>query len=196
MVHSQIRRSGGFLLLSLAAALSTTRVQAQQKTVAASQPSDEVIGDWWTENREGRVRITKDKEGLFRGTTMCCALKNNKDNPDKDLNNPQPNLRSRSTIGIVIIWKLKYENGEYVDGYVYNPRDGKTYRFEAKIIDRETLKIRGYMGIPLLGQSQIWKRAHSADQATLPTLDSRRAALGSAGDAEAGQAPANTAVAH
>jgi len=28
-----------------------------------------------------------------------------------------------------------------------------------KVLDRETLKIRGYMGIPLLGQSQIWKRA-------------------------------------
>ena len=45
-------------------------------------------------------------------------------------------------------------------GRVYNPRDGKTNRIEMKVLDRETLKIRGYIGIPLLGQSQICKRAH------------------------------------
>ena len=56
---------------------------------------------------------------------------------------------------------FKYEDGEYNDGYVYNPCDGKTYRIEAKIIDQNTVKIRGHRGIPLLGQSQIWKRARS-----------------------------------
>ena len=40
--------------------------------------------------------------------------------------------------------------------------DRKTYRFEAKMVDKNTVKIRGYMGIPLLGQSQIWKRVQSA----------------------------------
>jgi uncharacterized protein (DUF2147 family) len=29
-----------------------------------------------------------------------------------------------------------------------------------KVVDAETLKIRGYMGFSLLGQNQIWKRAH------------------------------------
>lgn len=56
---------------------------------------------------------------------------------------------------------FKYEDGEYNDGYVYSPRDGKTYRIEAKIIDQNTVKIRGHLGIPLLGQSQIWKRVRS-----------------------------------
>ena len=37
--------------------------------------------------------------------------------PTLDVNNPKPELRNRSTLGIVIIWKLKYEDGEYVDGY-------------------------------------------------------------------------------
>ena len=131
------------------------RVSAQ--ATAARVPGDEILGEWWTENNEGRIRITRDKEGYYRGTTSCCARDGK---PTLDVNNPKPELRNRSTLGIVIIWKLKYEDGEYVDGYVYNPRDGKTYRMEMKVIDSDTLKIRGYMGISLLGQTQVWKRAH------------------------------------
>jgi uncharacterized protein (DUF2147 family) len=161
MLSAQIQRRAGFLVLSLAAlALRVQPSEAQPKMVAASQPSDLILGEWWTENRQGRLLFTRDKAGLFRGTTTCCVHKNDEDNPDIDIHNPRPNLRSRPTLGIVLIWKLKYEDGEYVDGYVYNPRDGKTYRIEAKVLDHETLKIRGYMGISLFGQNQIWKRAH------------------------------------
>jgi uncharacterized protein (DUF2147 family) len=135
-----------------------TALPARATTPAA--PGDVLIGEWWTENNEGRIRFSKDKDGTYRGTTTCCVpAKITEEHPARDLHNPNPKLRGRSTVGIVLIWKLTYEDGEYNDGYVYNPRDGDTYRFEAKIVDRNTLKIRGYMGIPLLGQSQIWKRA-------------------------------------
>lgn len=138
-----------------AVGLGAASAQAADPTKAARVPGDEILGEWWTENNEGRIRITRDKEGFYRGTTTCCEKDGN-----IDVNNPKPELRKRSTLGIVLIWKLKYDDGEYVDGYVYNPRDGKTYRMEMKVIDAETLKIRGYMGISLLGQSQVWKRAH------------------------------------
>ena len=121
--------------------------------------ADELLGEWWTENNEGRIRFTRHSDGTFLGTTTCCVPRQaSEDHPARDIHNPNPKLRSRLTVGIVLIWKLVYADGEYSDGYVYNPRDGKTYRFEAKVIDASTLEIRGYMGIPLLGQSQLWKR--------------------------------------
>jgi uncharacterized protein (DUF2147 family) len=149
------------IVLAIAALCIGANVSGQSKAPAGpSQPGDEILGEWWTEGNEGRVKITRDKEGFYRGTTTCCEHENSKDNPSLDVNNPNASLRARSTVGIVIIWKLKFEDNEYSDGYVYNPRDGKTYRIEMKMIDKETVKIRGYMGISLLGQSQIWKRAH------------------------------------
>jgi len=65
----------------------------------------------------------------------------------------------------VIIWNLAYDDGEYSGGYVYNPRDGETYRFAAQLIDDRTLKVRGYLGIPLLGQTQLWQRAAARREA-------------------------------
>ena len=157
-----------FLLGLAAAAPVADRAGAQPKAVianaASTAPTDLILGEWWTEKNQGRVRITRDKDGTFRGTTTCCVHKNDPDNPDIDKFNPKPELRARPTLGIVIFWKLRYDDGEFVDGYVYNPRDGKTYRIEMKVIDRNTIKIRGYLGISLFGQSQIWKRANAGSR--------------------------------
>jgi uncharacterized protein (DUF2147 family) len=155
-----VKLLGLMSLLALAGAglHAAASAQAVDPTKAPRVAGDEILGEWWTENNEGRIRITRDKEGFYRGTTTCCE----KDGKATiDVNNPKPELRNRSTLNIVLIWKLKFEDGEYVDGFVYNPRDGKTYRMEMKVIDKETLKIRGYLGISLLGQNQVWKRAHA-----------------------------------
>lgn len=126
---------------------------------AHARAGDGILGEWWTEGREGRLRFVRHGDGTYRAITTCCPPKHpSADHPARDIHNPNPNQRARSTIGIVLIWNLSYDEGEYTDGYVYNPRNGKTYRFEAELVDRNTLKIRGYLGIPLLGQTQIWKR--------------------------------------
>jgi len=81
------------------------------------------------------------------------------DEKKNDVNNPNPKFRERKLKGIVIMWNLKFEDGEYVDGYCYNPRDGNTYRVKMKILGQNSLRIRGYLLVPLLGQSQDWVRA-------------------------------------
>lgn len=129
---------------------------------ADAHHADALLGEWWTEGNEGRVLFTRHSDGTFRGTTTCCTPANpSPKKPATDIHNPDPKLRHRSTLGIVIIWQLAYEGGEYSGGYVYNPRDGKTYRLAAEVVDRDTVRVRGYIGIPLLGQSQIWKRART-----------------------------------
>jgi uncharacterized protein (DUF2147 family) len=133
-------------------------------TVASAngRTGHELVGEWWTEGNEGRIRFVRAQDGTFRGVTTCCVPKQpSEDSPTHDIHNPNPKLRGRSTIGITIIWGLVYEDGEYGSGYIYNPRDGKTYRFKAELLAGDTLRIRGYLAIPLLGQSQVWKRAEA-----------------------------------
>ncbi len=125
----------------------------QQAQAARVPTQDMLLGEWWTEGREGRIKFVRKSDGSFVGTTTCC-------NPKPDVNNPNPQLRQRSTVGIVLIWQLRYSgDGLFENGYVYNPRDGDTYRIDIRVIDQNTVKIRGYLGISLLGQSQIWQRA-------------------------------------
>ena len=117
-------------------------------------PADSLVGSWWSEGKEGLMKIVKTKSGLFE-----VLLQDGKDADKKDVNNPDPKLRERKLKGIVIMWHLRFEDGEYVDGYCYNPRDGNTYRVKMKITGPSSLRLRGYLAIPLLGQSQDWTRA-------------------------------------
>lgn len=117
-------------------------------------PDDSLVGTWWTEGKEGLMKIVKTKSGLFE-----VVLQDGKDADKKDVNNPDPKLRDRKLRGVVIMWHLRFEDGEYTGGYCYNPRDGNIYRVKMKLTGPSTLRLRGYLGIPLLGKTQDWTRA-------------------------------------
>lgn len=80
-------------------------------------------------------------------------------NEKVDKHNPEPSLRSRPLLGMDLIagfaraGKRKWE-----DGTIYDPRDGKTYKCVMKLQRDGTLKVRGYLGIPLLGKTVEWTR--------------------------------------
>jgi uncharacterized protein (DUF2147 family) len=127
--------------------------EASEMSDGASK-ADELLGEWWTEGKEGRVKIAKTKSGRYE-----VVLLDGKDIEKKDENNPDPKLRERTLRGIVLMWNLRFEDDEYVDGYCYNPQDGETYRVKMKITGPTTLRLRGYLAVPLLGKNQDWTRA-------------------------------------
>jgi uncharacterized protein (DUF2147 family) len=121
-------------------------------------PSDSILGEWCTQKEEnrppGRVNFVRAKDGTYTGVLSWSS------EPRKDIHNKDSKLRDRSIVGIVLMWNLRYEDGEYVDGYVYNPEDGGTYRMKAELASTELLKVRGYLGISLFGQTKTWTRYH------------------------------------
>jgi uncharacterized protein (DUF2147 family) len=124
-----------------------------QETEATSPPPDAIVGEWWTEGKEGRIRFVRAPDGTYSGILVGGT------DPGTDVNNKDPALRKRALLGVTLIWHLRPDDGEYVDGYVYNPRNGETYRMKAELTGKTRLKVRGYLGISLLGQSQTWTRA-------------------------------------
>ena len=44
------------------------------------------------------------------------------------------------------------------DGWIYNPKSGETYSANVEAVSPDRLKVRGYLGVSLLGKSQIWTR--------------------------------------
>lgn len=60
--------------------------------------------------------------------------------------------------GIGFIWGLKQKSeGEWTDGHILDPKTGKVYRAKMTLKGNK-LDVRGYLGISLLGRTQVWVR--------------------------------------
>ena len=47
---------------------------------------------------------------------------------------------------------------EWDDGEILDPNKGKTYDVSLELVEADKLKVRGYLGISMLGRTQYWTR--------------------------------------
>ncbi|MEM7677969.1 MAG: DUF2147 domain-containing protein [Myxococcota bacterium] len=75
-------------------------------------------------------------------------------------------LKNKPMQGLRIMWDLAPEgDGEWDDGSVLDPENGKTYDCKIKLLEGgKKLRVRGYIGWSLFGRSQVWLRRSSAQK--------------------------------
>ena len=79
-----------------------------------------------------------------------------------DVKNPKKDLQARSLIGLKNLEGFSFKKDKWKGGTVYDPAKGKTYSSYMSLKDIDTLKLRGYIGIALLGRTSVMKRQKSA----------------------------------
>ncbi|HEX7882396.1 MAG TPA: DUF2147 domain-containing protein [Afipia sp.] len=68
-------------------------------------------------------------------------------------------LKNAPVVGMVILSGLKKDGNEYTGGKILDPDSGKVYSSKMTLVDGgRKLDVRGYVGVPTLGRSQIWER--------------------------------------
>ncbi len=71
--------------------------------------------------------------------------------------------KNQPIIGLVIMRHLRLKDDEYVGGDILDPRTGGIYSCKFHLMDGgRKLRMRGYLGIPLLGRSLTWVRVDKA----------------------------------
>ena len=75
----------------------------------------------------------------------------------------QGELKDQPMIGLQIITGMTPREREWAGGTILDPENGKTYRCKIKLSgDGNNLQVRGFIGISLLGRTQVWHRLETA----------------------------------
>ncbi len=144
---------------------------------AAAQDADAILGLWLTaEAPDGRAHVEVVKEGnRYAGKIVWLEKPTYPPDDDGgmagkervDRENPDPALHSRPIIGLRIFEGFEYAgNGLWRNGTIYDPANGKTYSCKIRLEKDGSLKVRGFIGISLLGRNEIWTRVAGAAATT------------------------------
>jgi uncharacterized protein (DUF2147 family) len=123
-----------------------------------------VFGVWLTEGRDSKLEIYPcgDKACAKVIWMKHPTYVNSKDGPigtDKmDRQNPDPALRNRPILGLQVMEGLTLESEWWHKGSCYDPQSGKHYQCKMHLESPTELKLRGFIGVSLIGRSYTLTR--------------------------------------
>lgn len=146
-----------FIVFAAMIAMPFTQINAQDFK------ADDILGVWMNEDKDAHVEIYKDGD-VFNGKIVWLEepIREETGKPKLDKENEDESLRSRPVMGLLLLKGFVFDgDDEWEDGEIYDPKNGKTYSCYMEFEDEDdmnTLKIRGYIGISLLGRTTYWTK--------------------------------------
>ena len=143
---------------------------------ASADDGDAVLGVWATDpdNEDGQAHIEIYREGNNTYAGKIIWLEEpvypaddeegmaGKEKVDRE--NPDEGLRDRPIQGLELMSGFEYAGGgKWKKGTIYAPDEGKTYKCKLALNDDGTLKVRGYIGISMLGRNELWTPVPAKD---------------------------------
>jgi uncharacterized protein (DUF2147 family) len=126
----------------------------------AQNNPDAVLGTWYNGSKESRIEIYKCGDKYCGKIVWLKEPNNEGGKPKADKNNPDTKLQSRPVMGMVLMKDFEYDaKNVWEDGEIYDPKSGKTYSCKMTLTDPNRLEVRGYVGISLIGRTDVWTRA-------------------------------------
>ena len=122
---------------------------------APAHAADPVAGRWVTEEGDAIIEV-----GAC-GKSVCGRIARFLVPPpggadQRDINNPDPDLRRRKLLGLPVLYDFDEEDDLW-RGRIYDPKSGKSYRSVIRRKGRGRLEVKGC--VAFFCQTQIWKRA-------------------------------------
>ncbi len=121
--------------------------------------ADDIIGYWQTKGKNpAKIQIYKTGD-RYNGKIVWLKEPNENGVAKTDKKNPDKARQSRPIVGTEILSGFRFDgDDEWNDGKIYDPESGKTYSCYITLKNKQTLKVRGYIGVSLLGRTEQWTR--------------------------------------
>ncbi len=131
-----------------------------------AQNPDAILGKWWTQEKDSQIEIYPCDE-KYCGKIIFLQdpnyspedSKGMAEKPKVDRGNPDRAKRERPLLGMDMFGDFTYSGKNlWENGFIYDPRDGKTYKCKITMESPDRLKVRGYILITLIGKTNTFTR--------------------------------------
>jgi len=142
------------LALALSALVAVSGARAQQ----LSPKLQNAVGHWQVVNGDGtpggKVDTYLENGKLFGKVTEVRPGRTTHDVCDKC----SGEYKNQLILGMVILRNFHPQGDDWIDGTVVDPENGKEYKGKIWAIGSDKLRLRGFIGISLLGRTESWVR--------------------------------------
>jgi uncharacterized protein (DUF2147 family) len=130
--------------------LAAERVFATDSTVTGLWKNEDATLEIYEENGKLNAKIVSLREPLTP-----------EGKEKTDIRNPDPSKHSRPIIGMVFMTGFTPAgSGKWANGTIYDPKSGNTYSCDMELEGPKTLKLRGFIGVSMIGRTESWERAN------------------------------------
>ena len=124
--------------------------------------ADDILGLWLNEDKDAHIEVYKDG-GKYFGKIVWLEepIDDETGQPKLDDENQDKSLQSRPVLGLMLLRDFEFDGeDEWEDGKIYDPNNGKDYSCYMEMQDetKDNLKLRGYIGIAMIGRTTYWTR--------------------------------------
>jgi uncharacterized protein (DUF2147 family) len=150
-----MKKTTSLFLLIVATLWSAISASAQ------TYKADDIVGTWLNQEATGKITLYKEN-GQYFGKLVWLREPNDKVTglPRTDVENPDAKLKSQPIIGMINMKNFTFDGKEeWSGGTIYDPKNGKTYKCYIQFDGPSKLKVRGYIGVSLLGRNTYWTRS-------------------------------------
>lgn len=123
---------------------------------------NDIVGIWFRDQvhdtSKAKFEIYRASNGTYEGKLIWSA--NPTFETGLDQRNPDAGLRIRPVKNLLCLTGFMFDgDDEWSGGRIYSAEEGATYKCKIELEEnKQVLKVRGYIGVPLLGRTERWRR--------------------------------------
>jgi uncharacterized protein (DUF2147 family) len=125
-----------------------------------STNAQQLVGKWKTiDDETGKTKSIiqiYEQNGKYYGKIVELLLPEDK---GKLCDKCSGTNKNKPIEGMVIMEGMNKDGDGFSGGKIMDPKSGKTYKCSIEFDGKDALKVRGFIGISLIGRTQTWKRA-------------------------------------
>ncbi|MDP5171887.1 MAG: DUF2147 domain-containing protein [Bacteroidia bacterium] len=137
----------------------------------SAQQADGCIGFWKTVDDETKevksvVQIYKSGNKYQGKVVKLYRLPGEDPNPICDLCDEDDSRYNKPVLGMVVLTDLEWDasDNEWDDGEILDPQNGSVYDCYITLEGKDKMKVRGFLGLSLLGRTQYWYRVEDPNK--------------------------------